>query len=70
MPPGWASTRSRILRRDRLTCRLAHPGCLIEATEVHHVFPGIEADWALVSACGPCHKAETSRQAHAARAAL
>ena len=62
MPPGWAATRARVLTRDGHTCDCGAP-----ATEVHHLFPGIEEDWALRSKCGPCHRAITATQAAAAR---
>jgi len=66
MPPGWAATRARILRRDP-TCRL----CLAApSTEVHHLLgPGSEADHQLAGVCHPCHQHESQRQAAAARAA-
>ena len=58
MPPGWAATRARILRRDRYRCR----GCGAPATEVHHAVPGCEEDWSLLSVCHQCHQAVTRAQ--------
>jgi hypothetical protein len=67
MPPGWrASTVPRILARDP-SCRLAYPGCLGASTEVHHLVPFTDADWALAGVCRACHMTETQRQAAAAR---
>ena len=64
MPPGWAATRRRILRRDGGRCRQ----CGAPATEVHHLERGVEADELLVALCAPCHRAITSAQAATARA--
>jgi hypothetical protein len=64
MPAGWAATRERILRRDGYLCDCGAP-----ATEVHHLYPGVEEDWALRSKCEPCHRAITTEQATAARLA-
>ena len=58
MPPGWAATRARILRRDRYRCR----GCGAPATEVHHAVPGCEEDWSLLSVRHQCHQAVTRAQ--------
>ena len=63
MPPGWAATRARVLRRDP-TCRL----CLAApSTEAHHTLPGVEDEATIVGACAPCHRAVTQAQAAAAR---
>ena len=64
MPPGWPTTRARILHRDGHRCRQ----CAAPATEVHHTVPGAEDDALLWSMCAPCHLAITSAQAAAARA--
>jgi 5-methylcytosine-specific restriction enzyme A len=69
MPPGWASTRQRILARDPI-CRICstHPGSGRPATEVHHLYgPGAEADTDLIGVCTPCHQAITLADAAAAR---
>lgn len=63
MPPGWAATRRRVLKRDRYRCQ----GCGGRASEVHHAIPGREDDASLVSLCHPCHAAITAAQALAAR---
>jgi hypothetical protein len=63
MPPGWSRTRARIMARDGYTCPCGAP-----AVEVHHMYPGVEEDWALRSMCAPCHLEITARQAAAARA--
>ena len=63
MPPGWAATRARILRRDRYRCR----GCGAPATEVHHAVPGCEESWSLLALCATCHRAISQAQATAAR---
>jgi len=67
MPPGWDATRRRVLARDAWLCRLRFAGCTVHASEVHHARPGDESDEALWSACGPCHRVVTQRQAAAAR---
>jgi 5-methylcytosine-specific restriction enzyme A len=65
MPPGWGKTRATVLRRDP-TCRL----CLAApSTEVHHAAPPSEDPADLLGVCAPCHRAETQRQAVAARLA-
>jgi hypothetical protein len=61
MPPGWDATRARILARDR-ACWCGAP-----ATEVHHLLPGVEEDWALRGICHPHHLAITLVQAMTAR---
>jgi 5-methylcytosine-specific restriction protein A len=63
MPPGWTTTRARILRRDPV-CRLCQAA---PSAEVHHLRPGVEADAWLLGVCEPCHLAETQRQAALAR---
>ena len=65
MPPGWAATRRRILRRDPV-CVLCHAA---PSTEAHHTQPGNEAEATIVGACQPCHRAVSLQQAAAARAA-
>jgi 5-methylcytosine-specific restriction endonuclease McrA len=61
MPPGWPQTRVRILRRDPVCW------CGAPTTEVHHLEPGNDADWALRGLCSDCHRAVTQHQAAAAR---
>jgi hypothetical protein len=61
MPPGWPATRARILARDPWCW------CLRPATEVHHLLPGVEDDWALRGLCADCHRVQTQAQAAAAR---
>lgn len=63
MPPGWATTRARILARDGGRCR----SCGAHATEVHHSDPEREDDASLLSLCGGCHQAITAARAAAAR---
>jgi len=63
MPPGWHTTRRRILNRDGYRCQQ----CGATATEVDHLVRGIEADWNYRSLCAPCHRAKTQAEAAAAR---
>jgi 5-methylcytosine-specific restriction endonuclease McrA len=65
MPPGWSSTRERIMKRDGYACR----SCGAPAAEVHHLVPGAESDELLVALCEPCHLPISLAQAAAARAA-
>jgi hypothetical protein len=65
MPPGWDTTRARILDRDGHTCR----ECGAPADEVHHTQPGCEADHLLVSLCRGCHLRHTQEQAADGRGA-
>lgn len=55
------------LRRDRHRCRLQHPGCLIRATQTHHLRYSPGRGWRrlilddlkwLISVCFNCHKVE------------
>lgn len=69
LPPGWRSTRARILSRDP-HCRL----CGIRpSTEVDHIVArsagGTDHDTNLRGLCAACHAALTRRQAAAARTA-
>lgn len=69
-PPGWDSTRQRILDRDP-RCRLAGPRCTGHSTEVDHIVPvhrgGTHDDANLQGACHTCHAEKTAREAAAAR---
>ena len=67
MPPGWSSTRRRVLDRDGHACRLVLPGCTGRATEVHHTIPGVEIEATLLSACPACHAIVTNAQAKTAQ---
>jgi 5-methylcytosine-specific restriction endonuclease McrA len=67
MPPDWARTRRRILRRDP-TCRIGGPLCTRRSTEVDHVIRGGgDHDANLRGVCAACHKAKTAVEAAACR---
>ena len=64
----WQITRRRKLSVDPL-CELGYAGCLKIASEVHHrtAMQDGGAEYAmdnLISACKPCHSAETRREQH------
>lgn len=65
LPPNWATTRARILTRDRHTCHVCHqPG----ATEVDHLVAGDDhRDTNLAAICRSCHRAKSSAEGHTAR---
>jgi 5-methylcytosine-specific restriction endonuclease McrA len=67
MPPGWKTTRLRILERDQYRCQIAGPTCTTTATAVDHVVAacdgGSEADTNLQSVCSPCHNRKTAAEA-------
>lgn len=74
-PHAWRRVRSEVLNRDGYHCRIRHPGCLGDATEVHHLgmvrdnrstAAALDPD-RCVSACTPCHRIETQRQSAQAR---
>ncbi|MEX5637415.1 HNH endonuclease [Parafrankia sp. FMc2] len=59
LPPGWATTRRRILARDP-TCTLCHSA---SSTEVDHALAHDDhRDEALRGVCSPCHLTRTGRQ--------
>ncbi|MGH3969425.1 MAG: HNH endonuclease [Mycobacterium sp.] len=74
---AWQRKRRKILQRDKHACQIRIPGrCIDEATEVDKRIPASVApelaldDDNLRSACRPCHRAVTARQAaEASRAA-
>jgi 5-methylcytosine-specific restriction endonuclease McrA len=63
-PPGWTTTRTRILRRDRGICHVCHqPG----ADQVDHITPraegGDDSDSNLAAVhAHPCHAAKTANE--------
>jgi 5-methylcytosine-specific restriction endonuclease McrA len=63
MPPGWAATRARIMRRDGHRCRW----CGAPANEAHHTQPGNEDEATIIALCHTCHAAVTAQQSAAAR---
>jgi len=69
LPPGWPTTRRRILARDPVcrACRRAR------AVEVDHVIPrsqgGADHDHNLAGVCHSCHQQKTQTEAAAARQA-
>ena len=68
LPKGWPRIRSRILRRDRHSCRIQGPGCRGVATEVDHIGDRDDhSDENLRAACITCHASRTGRQARAAQ---
>lgn len=67
LPPGWAATRRRILKRDRYTCYL----CARLAGEVDHIVSaadgGGDEDANLAAICTACHRSKTGREARSKR---
>ena len=64
LPPNWATTRARILARDRHTCQATHhhPKCDGVGAEVDHITPGDNhTDGNLQALSTACHKAKTAR---------
>ncbi len=69
----WGKVRRQVLNRDDGLCQLRHPGCTIDATEVHHLYgvnkhQGRDSEDAMnpdtcISVCTQCHSVETKRQA-------
>lgn len=68
-PPGWRSTRARILCRDKWTCYLQLPGiCTQHATQVDHIDNlGGDEDGNLAAVCGPCHQVKTRTESREAQ---
>ena len=70
LPPGWESTRRRILKRDGYRCTAirfdTESRCEEKATDVDHIVPhfegGVEADSNLASLCPHHHKAKSSAE--------
>lgn len=74
LPPDWAATVRRILRRDgnRCTFRFPNGGRCPETTqlEVDHIEPsGSDEDWNLQVLCKRHHAMKTSREGSSALAA-
>lgn len=66
MPEGWQRLQRRILIRDGWACRL----CGRPATEVDHITPGDNhSETNLRAICVACHRAKSSAEGVAARAA-
>lgn len=67
LPPGWRTTRRRILERDRHTCVI--PDCGSTATDVDHGDNGPDdhTDANLRALCAWHHNKRTAQQANAAR---
>jgi len=67
LPPGWAKTVRRILKRDNHRCYR----CDALATEVDHIVPasqgGTDDDNNLAAICTPCHRRKTASEAVHAR---
>lgn len=56
---GWRRKRAKRLAKDGHECQAGLDGCLIRATEVHHLtydHYGDEPLFDLVSLCAPCHR--------------
>lgn len=67
-----ARWRRAVLARDKGICQIRGPKCTRRATEADHITNiaegGAEYDIANgQSACEPCHKAKTQREAHRGR---
>ena len=69
LPPGWAKTRLRILRRDDWRCYRCGRR---NANEVDHVIPaalgGSDEDDNLAAICVRCHRIKTAEDRAAVRA--
>jgi 5-methylcytosine-specific restriction endonuclease McrA len=64
LPPGWESTRRRILARDPLCRACGHA----PATEVDHLgHHDDHRDHMLQGLCSPCHASKTGKDAAAAK---
>ncbi|BCP36194.1 hypothetical protein MINTMi198_15640 [Mycobacterium intracellulare M.i.198] len=65
----WQRLRRRVLARDDYTCQIRLAGCIEEASEVDKIVPAsVDPSLALDedncrSACPPCHRRVTARQA-------
>lgn len=72
LPPDWARTRKRILRRDSHECQWViedHGKCLRPANEVDHRKPGGDhSDANLRALCTWHHQKKSSREGAAASA--
>lgn len=68
LPPGWPTTRRRILTRDRHRCYK----CGKHGGEVDHIVPasqgGGDGDDNLAAICTRCHRRKTAAEGVAARA--
>jgi 5-methylcytosine-specific restriction protein A len=68
---AWQLTRVKVLQRDRHTCQIRGPRCLVTASQVDHVVPvyrgGTDDMGNLRAVCIPCHNEVTAAQARAAR---
>jgi 5-methylcytosine-specific restriction endonuclease McrA len=68
LPADWRARRSAVLARDRGVCQLRYPGCVVRATEVHHlVHRDVHDIEALAAVCTSCHKSATQAEARSAR---
>ena len=66
LPVHWPRLRVEVLVRDGYLCRIRYEGCLYIANEVDHVIAGDDHSmFNLQAACGPCHRAKSSREANA-----
>lgn len=67
-PPGWDTTRKRILKRDGHACQWPIPRgvCGAPANQVDHIVPawqgGSDDDTNLRSLCEPHHKRKSSSE--------
>lgn len=68
LPRDWEARRKHILNRDGWRCTIGIPGCLGDATEVHHTkaHDYHEPD-GLVAICSRCHATITGKDARASR---
>lgn len=72
LPPGWRTTRHRILHRDQHQCTATLPDgtrCPTPATDVDHITPahlgGTDHDTNLASLCDWHHQRKTAAEANA-----
>lgn len=74
LPGNWPRIVRDILSRDKNTCKLKFPGCLLRATEVDHIDRGDNHAYSnLQAVCKKCHatkSAREGRQAQLSRRAL
>jgi len=67
-PPGWTTTRTRILRRDHHTCQIQwDDGCTRTATEIDDIIPTTNTAWIagdanLQAACHHCNQRKNIAQ--------
>lgn len=68
LPADWPTIRRRILERDKHTCRICGPFCIVWANEVDHIIAGDDhRESNLRASCNPCHARKSAAEGHAAK---